>query len=182
MFLFSDSQIKLEGFVEDINALLNSGEVPNLFPYDERASVCEAVRPAAVRAGRPAESQADLWNFFVERTKANLHIVLCFSPIGDAFRCAPDSRSPRAARGCVHGCQDAASLSQRAASRMRVACPSTPRRRRRHCYDAAMFVAIPYCMPRSTSALVATFAWQALPAAQRSAVTHMCHSRVCGAL
>lgn len=87
MFLFSDSQIKLEGFVEDINALLNSGEVPNLFPYDERASVCEAVRPAAVKAGRPAESPADLWNFFVERTKANLHIVLCFSPIGDAFRC-----------------------------------------------------------------------------------------------
>lgn len=88
MFLFSDSQIKLEGFVEDINALLNSGEVPNLFPYDERAAVCEAVRPAAVRAGRPAESPADLWNFFVDRTKANLHIVLCFSPIGDAFRYA----------------------------------------------------------------------------------------------
>lgn len=94
MFLFSDSQIKLESFVEDINALLNSGEVPNLFPYDERASVCEAVRPAAVKAGRPAESPTDLWNFFVERTKANLHIVLCFSPIGDAFRCVTAVTDP----------------------------------------------------------------------------------------
>jgi dynein heavy chain, axonemal len=88
MFLFSDTQIKLEPFVEDLNALLNSGEVPNLFPYDERASVIEAVRPAATRLGRAADSPADLWNFFVDRTKANLHIVLCFSPIGDAFRFA----------------------------------------------------------------------------------------------
>ena len=29
-------QIKDEGFVEDINNLLNSGEVPNMFPADER--------------------------------------------------------------------------------------------------------------------------------------------------
>ncbi len=28
----------------------------------------------------------ELWAFFVERTRANLHIVLCCSPIGDAFR------------------------------------------------------------------------------------------------
>jgi P-loop containing dynein motor region D4 len=87
MFLFSDSQIKQEAFVEDLNTLLNTGEVPNLFPYDERAAITEAVRPAAVKASCPAESSADLWNFFVDRTKANLHIVLAFSPVGDAFRC-----------------------------------------------------------------------------------------------
>lgn len=86
MFLFSDSQIKLEAFVEDLNTLLNTGEVPNLFPYDERAALTEAVRPAAVKAGCSADSPSDLWNFFVDRTKANLHIVLTFSPIGDAFR------------------------------------------------------------------------------------------------
>jgi dynein heavy chain len=27
MFLFADTQIKLEGFIEDINSLLNTGEV-----------------------------------------------------------------------------------------------------------------------------------------------------------
>ena len=27
-----------------------------------------------------------LWNFFVERTREQLHVVLAMSPIGDAFR------------------------------------------------------------------------------------------------
>ena len=39
VFLFSDTQIKDEAFVEDINNLLNAGEVPNMFPLDERMQV-----------------------------------------------------------------------------------------------------------------------------------------------
>jgi dynein heavy chain len=34
VFVFSDTQIKLESFVEDINNLLNSGEVPNMLYVD----------------------------------------------------------------------------------------------------------------------------------------------------
>lgn len=37
VFLFTDSQIKDESFIEDINNLLNTYEVPNLFPSDEKA-------------------------------------------------------------------------------------------------------------------------------------------------
>lgn len=38
------SQIKQESFLEDISNLLNSGEVPNLYPADERADLCEKMR------------------------------------------------------------------------------------------------------------------------------------------
>ena len=41
VFLFSDTQIVLETFVEDINNLLNNGEVPNLWQPDEKVRVVE---------------------------------------------------------------------------------------------------------------------------------------------
>lgn len=52
MFLFSDSQITDEAFLEDVNNMLNTGEVPNLFPADELAQLMELVRPAAQAANR----------------------------------------------------------------------------------------------------------------------------------
>jgi dynein heavy chain len=32
------------------------------------------------------ETQSDLYAFFIQRVRANLHVVLCLSPIGEAFR------------------------------------------------------------------------------------------------
>lgn len=44
VFLFTDSQIKEENFLEDISNLLNTGEVPNMFPIDERNEICTKMR------------------------------------------------------------------------------------------------------------------------------------------
>ena len=41
VFLITDSQIKEESFLEDIDSLLNTGEVPNLFAPDEKAEIME---------------------------------------------------------------------------------------------------------------------------------------------
>lgn len=41
VFLFAERQIKAEYFLQDIDALLNSGEVPNLFTLDEQQSILE---------------------------------------------------------------------------------------------------------------------------------------------
>ncbi|GFR74521.1 axonemal dynein heavy chain protein [Elysia marginata] len=88
-FLITDTQIKNERFLEDIDALLNSGEVPNLFPPEEKAEIMEAVRVAAAKAtgDKNAElSPLALFAFFVSQCRAKLHIIIAFSPIGDAFR------------------------------------------------------------------------------------------------
>lgn len=88
-YLFSDTQIKNESFVEDINNILNYGEVPNIFPTEEISEIVESMRPIALkRLGKAAAdmTQQDLYSFFIQRIKENLHIVLAFSPIGDAFR------------------------------------------------------------------------------------------------
>ena len=47
----------------------------------------ELVRPVAKAENKLKEgTPAQLYSFFVEKCKKNLHIVLAFSPIGDAFR------------------------------------------------------------------------------------------------
>ncbi len=40
VFLFNDTQIVDESFLEDINNILSSGEVPNLYKQDEFVEVC----------------------------------------------------------------------------------------------------------------------------------------------
>ena len=89
VFLFSDTQIKNESFVEDINNILNSGEVPNLFPNDEKMQIVEATRPFAKQVyGKAAADMTigEVFAFFVKRVRKRLHVLLAFSPIGDAFR------------------------------------------------------------------------------------------------
>jgi dynein heavy chain len=77
----------MESFMEDINNILNTGEVPNIFPADEKSDVCELVRAAAKELERcPSGSMVELFAFFLERCKACVHIILCFSPIGASLR------------------------------------------------------------------------------------------------
>ncbi|XP_069761611.1 dynein axonemal heavy chain 3 isoform X2 [Narcine bancroftii] len=87
VFMFNDSQIKDESFVEDINVLLNTGDVPNIFPADEKAELLEKMQSVARADGKRIETTPlSLYNYFIEKVKANLHVVLVMSPIGDAFR------------------------------------------------------------------------------------------------
>ena len=86
-FIFTDNQIKEEGFLEDINNILNTGEVPNIFPADEKADACELVRAPAKQEERCENgTPAELFDFFKERCKQYLHMVICFSPIGASLR------------------------------------------------------------------------------------------------
>jgi len=85
VFLFSDTQIVQESFLEDINNLLNSGEIPNLFPADEKAQICDELAPRA-REAKVGENRDQIYSYFVQLCRENLHIVLAFSPVGEQFR------------------------------------------------------------------------------------------------
>ncbi|XP_041655296.1 dynein heavy chain 12, axonemal [Cheilinus undulatus] len=87
VFLLTDAQIKDEAFLEDVDSVLNTGEVPNLFAIDEKQEILETIRPIAQAGNKNLElSPLTLFAFFVARCRENLHIVVAFSPIGDAFR------------------------------------------------------------------------------------------------
>ncbi|XP_051173104.1 dynein axonemal heavy chain 7-like isoform X2 [Leptopilina boulardi] len=88
-FLFTDSQIKEESFLEDINNILNSGEVPNLFNADEKAEICEKMRQVDRQRERTMQTDGSpvaLFNLFVQLAREQLHIVVAMSAIGDGFR------------------------------------------------------------------------------------------------
>ena len=86
VFLINDTQILKEEFLEDINNLLNSGDVPNLFEGDEYEKLILAARVPCVEANYKDQSRDGIFDFFISRVRSNLHVVLCMSPVGDAFR------------------------------------------------------------------------------------------------
>ncbi|KAJ7385959.1 Dynein heavy chain 3, axonemal [Desmophyllum pertusum] len=87
VFLFGDHQLKDEAFLEDINMILNTGEVPNIYESDEKAEITEQMQNIVQERNLKVDSSPlAMYNFFIERVRRNLHVVLCMSPIGDAFR------------------------------------------------------------------------------------------------
>lgn len=47
VFLFGDHQIKEESFLEDVNMILNSGDIPNLYEHEDRLEIIEKVKNSA---------------------------------------------------------------------------------------------------------------------------------------
>jgi len=84
-WIFTDTQIVDETMLEDINNILNAGEVPNLWPMDELDKVVSNMFPICKELGI-IESRDNCINLFVELCRENLHIVLGMSPVGDALR------------------------------------------------------------------------------------------------
>uniref|UniRef100_A0A094ZX25 Dynein heavy chain 7, axonemal n=1 Tax=Schistosoma haematobium TaxID=6185 RepID=A0A094ZX25_SCHHA len=89
VFLMTDSQIKEETFLEDIDSLLNSGEVPNLYSSEEKAELMDIIQSSLAASGGHKSldlSPLALYALFVDRCREKLHVVMAFSPIGEAFR------------------------------------------------------------------------------------------------
>ncbi|XP_063529439.1 dynein axonemal heavy chain 7-like [Cydia strobilella] len=89
VFLFIESQIKEEGFLEDVNNMLNSGEVPNIFGADEKAELCEKIRVIDRQRDRSLQTDGSptaLYTYFVSIVRDQLHIVLAMSPAGTSLR------------------------------------------------------------------------------------------------
>ena len=81
-FTMTDSQILSESFLEDINNILNTGEVPNLMITEDRDYICQEL-PNQIKI----EGSQDLvLQEFVKRVRDNFHICMCMSPVGNDLR------------------------------------------------------------------------------------------------
>lgn len=101
-FIFDESNALSSAFLERMNALLASGEIPGLFEGDERAHLLTACRDSAVQKdGLMMDSSEDeLWRRFTRLIQRNLHVVFTMNPASSDFenRC---TTSPALFNRCV---------------------------------------------------------------------------------
>jgi dynein heavy chain, axonemal len=71
--------------LEDINGVLNSGDIPNLYAAEDLEAITNACKADCAKKRIPP-TKLNIYAQFLLRVKANIHVVLCMSPLGDAFR------------------------------------------------------------------------------------------------
>lgn len=85
MFLLSDPQLVCSEMLEDVNGVLNTGEVPGLMGLDDMEVIVRCCREACLGAGRP-DTRSSIYQYFVHQCRERLHLCLCMSPMSGEFR------------------------------------------------------------------------------------------------
>jgi dynein heavy chain 1 len=84
-FIFDESNVLGAAFLERMNALLASGEVPGLFEGDDYTALMAACREAAARDGVITDSEEELFRRFTTEVQRNLHVVFTMNPASADF-------------------------------------------------------------------------------------------------
>jgi len=128
VFLFTENQIVEERMLEDVSGILNSGEVPNLFPQDELVKIIDDLTPVVRDMGLPLVARSST------RSSCSASGISCtsccachLSARASVCAAASSPRSSPAARstGSPSGTRRRSTRSRRASSRTW----TSPRRR-----------------------------------------------------
>ena len=85
-FLFTESEIKDEVFLEYLNSILLTGDLPGLFAKDEIMAITSDLRNTFIKERHGMEdTQDNLKQFFIDKVRDNLHLMICMSPMNPKF-------------------------------------------------------------------------------------------------
>jgi dynein heavy chain 1 len=99
-FIFDEANALESGFLEAMNALLASGEVPGLFEGDDRVALIHAMRDTTSREGSMVDNEEELLRRFTDVVKRNLHVVFTMNPSGGQWK-NRSTTSPALFNRCV---------------------------------------------------------------------------------
>lgn len=97
--ILTDTHIVDERFLIYLNELISTGHAANIVPPEDKDALCSAVK-AEVRATGAVDTPEACWTRVLAKVRTNLHIVLCFSPVGDRLR-VRTRRFPGLAAACT---------------------------------------------------------------------------------
>lgn len=100
-FIFDESNALSSSFLEKMNALLASGEIPGLFEGDDRSQLMSSLRESISQKDEVMMDSGDeLWRRFVKTIQRNLHVIFTMNPASADFsnRC---TASPALFNRCV---------------------------------------------------------------------------------
>lgn len=84
-FVMTDTMIINESFIENLNNLLNTGEIPNLMLPEDKEDINNGLRPVC-QEKKIVDTLDNMAALFIDRIRENLHICLCMSPVGETLR------------------------------------------------------------------------------------------------
>eukprot|EP00979_Chaetoceros_neogracilis_P014654 scaffold4802_cov267-Chaetoceros_neogracile.AAC.39 len=99
-FIFDESNALGSGFLEAMNALLASGEIPGLFEGDDYTALINSFRDSQHRNGMIVDSEEELWRRFTGIVQRNLHVVFTMNPSGGEWK-NRSTTSPALFNRCV---------------------------------------------------------------------------------
>ncbi|GBP84493.1 Dynein heavy chain 1, axonemal, partial [Eumeta japonica] len=72
----------MEAFLEDLNNVLSSGDVPNIYENEDLDKIYQSIRHIAMQLSLPP-TKTNLLSLYQRRVRSNLHVVVVMSPIGE---------------------------------------------------------------------------------------------------
>jgi dynein heavy chain 1 len=84
-FIFDESNVLGAAFLERMNALLASGEVPGLFEGEEYMALINSCKEAALKDGKIIDTEEELYKHFTQHVQRNLHVVFTMNPSNPDF-------------------------------------------------------------------------------------------------
>jgi dynein cytoplasmic 1 heavy chain len=99
-FIFDESNVLNTAFLERMNALLASGEVPGLFDGADFKQLMLDCKESARRDGVMIDAEEELYSRFCTQVQRNLHVVFTMNPLNDDFH-NRSATSPALFNRCV---------------------------------------------------------------------------------
>jgi dynein heavy chain 1, cytosolic len=84
-FIFDESNVLGPAFLERMNALLASGEVPGLFEGEEYMSLINQAKEFMMKENKVADTEEEIYKAFIKGVQRNLHVVFTMNPMSPDF-------------------------------------------------------------------------------------------------